>query len=718
MIEQAASLPAAERPGAAKAASRVVVGTDIGGTFTDIYCFEPDSGRSSSYKVLTSHDDPSDSVLDGLATTLEAFSADPGRVEVVAHATTLATNALIERKGARTGMLTTSGFRDVIEVGYEQLYDLYDIHLDLPVPLVPRALRRPVCERTAYDGEVLTPVAPESASAALECLLERGIDSVAVCFLHAYANAANERAVADLVKARAPHLPVSLSSEILPEIGELGRFSTTLANAYVQPLVRRYLESLLTRLKASGHKGRFTVVTSRGGTMSAETAIAYPVRLLESGPAAGAHAASVFARHIGETSLMSFDMGGTSAKICLIRNGAPQTTVEFEAARRERFKRKSGLPIRIPVVDLIEIGAGGGSISRIDSLGLPAIGPESAGSEPGPVCYGRGGRDPTVTDADAVLGYLSPDYFLGGRLKLDLAAARSALADRIGRHLAVDEQAAAWTIFRTVNDQMARAAAVHASEHGVDLRRFALFAFGGAGPMHAAYVARALSIRRVIVPPSPGVLSALGAVLAPPSFDLAASYKCELSKLDFERINRMFSEMEAQGHALLDAAAVQAGRRIIRKVDMRYLNQRYEVQFDLPSQSNLSSDHLHDMEAEFHRAYKKRYGRVIEGVPAEAVTWRVEVSGPPIALKTTWTDSPPAGRKVEPVARRQAFFGEGMVETPIYRRDRLPAGARFDGPAIVEESGSTTVVPPEARLVVDLHGNLVVALAPRARSRS
>jgi N-methylhydantoinase A len=711
MTEQAVVGPSTT----AAAASSVVVGTDIGGTFTDIYYFEPGTGRSGSYKVLTTHADPSDAVLVGLERLLEKLSADLEEIASVAHATTLATNALIERKGARTGMLTTRGFRDVIEVGFEQLYDLYDIHLELPAPLVPRSLRRPIDERTTFEGSVLMPVNPADATAALDFLLDRGVESIAICFLHAYANAANEKAMAGLIKARAPNLPVSLSSDILPEIGELGRFSTTVANAYVQPLVKRYLGRLVDRLGAAGHRGRFMVVTSRGGTMTTETAVAHPVRLLESGPAAGAHAASVFARRIGENNLMSFDMGGTSAKICLIRNGATQTTVEFEAARLERFKRKSGIPVRIPVVDLIEIGAGGGSIARINALGLPAVGPDSAGSEPGPVCYGQGGSEPTVTDADAVLGYLNPDYFLEGRLKLDVGAAAAALAEHLGRPLGVTELAAAWTVFRTVNDQMARAAAMHASEHGIDLRQFAILAFGGAGPVHAAYLARALSVRRVIVPPSPGVLSALGTVLAPPSFDLAASYKCELSKLDFPRVNKLFLEMAEQGNALLDAAGVRDERRVVRQVDMRYLNQRYEVQFELPHHQDLSLLDLEDLETAFRRAYRKRYGRVIEGVAVEAVTWRVEVSGPPLAFRS---DQKVSGHKTEAVGKREVFFGEALIETPVFRRKELPRGARIKGPAIVEEAGSTTLVPPDARLSVDLHGNLVVDLASRSRRRS
>ena len=701
-------------------ARTLVAGADIGGTFTDICLLDPKTGRSATRKVLTTHRDPGKAVLAGLSGALADEGLTPDRVAIIVHATTLATNALIERTGARTGMLTTRGFRDIIEVGHEQLYDLYDIHLDLPAPLVPRALRRPVAERTASEGERIEALDVESADAAIRFLLERGVESVAVCFLHAYANPENEQAAVNRVRALSPNLPVSVSSEVLPELGELPRFSTTVANAYVQPLVSRYLTGLGERLRAAGHRGAFTVVNSRGGTMSPETAARFPVRMLESGPAAGAHAAAVHARRLRQRNLLSFDMGGTSAKICLVRNHAPQVTVEFEAARIARFKRKSGLPVRIPVVDLIEIGAGGGSIARVDELGLPAVGPKSAGSEPGPACYARGGAKPTVTDADAVLGYLNPDYFLGGRLRLDAKAAEAALDEHVGRPLGMSAVEAGWTVFRHVNEQMARAAAVHASEHGVDLRRFALLAFGGAGPVHAAPVARALGIRRVVVPPNPGVLSALGAVLAPPSFDLAASYKCEIERLDLTRVNGILAELEAQGRALLDE--VEAGlesrgrrpivRQVIRQVDMRYRNQRYEVPVTLPPSGDLVRGGLSALEAAFHRAYEQRYGRTIRGVPAEAVTWRVSISAPPPAtLKApARTAGGPSRRAVAPAGRRPAYFEEGFVETPFYRRARLPAGARLAGPAIVEEDGSTTVIPPGARGTVDPAGNFVLEL--------
>ena len=698
-------------------ARTLVAGADIGGTFTDICLLDPKTGRSAARKVLTSHRDPGEAVLSGLAGALAEEGLAAAGVTIIVHATTLATNALIERTGARTGMLTTRGFRDVIEIGHEQLYDLYDIHLDLPAPLVPRALRRPVAERTASDGERIEALDEESADAAIRFLAGRGVESIAVCFLHAYANPENERAAANRVRALAPDLPISISSEVLPELGELPRFSTTVANAYVRPLVSRYLLGLKDRLRAAGHRGAFTVVNSRGGTMSPEAAARFPIRMLESGPAAGAHAAAVHARRLRLRNLLSFDMGGTSAKICLVRNHAPQVTVEFEAARLARFKRKSGLPVRVPVVDLIEIGAGGGSIARVDSLGLPAVGPRSAGSEPGPACYGRGGVEPTVTDADAVLGYLNPAYFLGGRLRLDTAAAEAALDEHLGRPLGMSAVDAAWTVFRQVNEQMARAAAVHASEHGVDLRRFALLAFGGAGPIHAAQVARALGIRRVVVPPEPGVLSALGAVLAPPRFDLAASYRSELERLDTGRANRLLAELETQGHALLDE--VEAGvrrpivRQVVRQVDMRYRNQRYEVPVELPPSGELTRDGLPGIEAAFHRAYAQRYGRTIHGVAAEAVTWRVSVSAPPPAtLKAPARAAARPGRRaaVDSVGRRPAYFEEGFVETPFHRRAHLRVGARLAGPAIVEEDGSTIVIPPGARGAVDSAGNLVLEL--------
>jgi len=692
-----------------RAGRELVLGVDIGGTFTDLVLLDPGSGRTWTTKILTTPRDPAAAVLEGLEAILTQAKRTPRDLAAVVHATTLAGNALLERKGARTGAVTTRGFRDILETGREQRYDLYDVHLDLPAPLVPRVLRRPVAERTAYDGRILQPLDEGEARAAAAFLRERGVESVAVCFLHSYANPANEEAMAQVLEAHLPGVAVSLSSRVLPEIGEYGRFSTTTANAYVQPLVRRYLDRLGRELAARGHRGAFHVMTSRGGRMTAESAAEFPVRLLESGPAAGAHAAAALGRQLGARDLLSFDMGGTSAKICLIRDGRPDTTVEFEAARLSRFKRKSGHLIRIPVVDLIEVGAGGGSLARVDAMGLLAVGPESAGAEPGPACYGQGGTRPTVTDADLVLGFLDAAYFLGGRLRLDAAAARESIGAHVGTPLGLDPLRAAWGIFTTVTDQMARAASVHASEKGADLRRCTLLAFGGAGPVHAAHLARALGIPRVVVPPRAGVLSALGCDLAPAAFDLAVSYKRELGELDLERVTGMLRRMEKEGLTLLHQAGVRVGARVEWLADMRHLGQRSEVTFPIPRRPLRRTD-LPAIERAFRRAYHARYGRAIPDVPVEAVTWRIVMSGPARALPGG--EAQPVGRRagVPPRGRRPGCFGGRAVDMAVYRREALGPGSRLRGPVLVEEEASTAVIPPGAAASVDRWGNLVIAV--------
>jgi N-methylhydantoinase A/oxoprolinase/acetone carboxylase beta subunit len=690
-----------------RGAARCLLGVDIGGTFTDLVLLAPASGATWTTKILTTPRDPAVAVLEGLEAVLGQAGRAPKDLAAVVHATTLAGNALLERKGARTGVVTTRGFRDILETGREQRYDLYDVHLDLPAPLVPRALRRPVAERTAYDGRLLRPLAQDEARAAAAFLRERGVESVAVCFLHSYANPANEEAMARVLEASLPGAEVSLSSRVLPEIGEYGRFSTTTANAYIRPLVRRYLDRLGRELAARGHRGAFHVMTSRGARMTAEAAAEFPVRLLESGPAAGAHAAAALGRRLGARDLLSFDMGGTSAKICLIRDGRPDTTVEFEAARLARFKRKSGHLIRVPVVDLIEIGAGGGSLARVDALGLLAVGPESAGAEPGPACYGRGGTRPTVTDADLVLGFLDAAYFLGGRLRLDFAAARESIATHVGTPLGLDPLRAAWGIYTTVTDQMARAASVHAAEKGADLRRCTLLAFGGAGPVHAAHLARALGIRRVVVPPDAGVLSALGCDLAPAAFDLAASYKRALDEMDLERVTGLLRRMEKEGLALLRQAGARPGIRVEWLADMRHLGQRSEVTFRIPRRPLRPAD-LPAVERAFRDAYRARYGRSIPDVPVEAVTWRVVVSGPARPLPG---DVPEAGRRrgsARPAGRRPGCFGGRPVEMAVYRRGGLAPGSRLAGPAVVEEEASTAVIPPGATATVDRWGNVLI----------
>ena len=690
--------------------SVVVVGTDIGGTFTDIFVYDLQSQCLATTKILTTHTDPSDALLSGLVGLMGDMEIEPKYIQALSHATTLATNALIERSGARVGMVTTAGFRDVVEVGYEQMYDLYDIHLDILEPLVPRSRRRPIDERVSFNGRVLTTLDVDSAKEQLLTLKAEGVESIAVCFLHSYANPTNEQAMKLLASEIAPELPISLSSEVLPEIGELGRFSTTLVNAYVQPITQTYLNKMKSRLNSAEIKSNFTVISSRGKSITLDTAIRFPVRLLESGPAAGAYSASQFARKLDEKNLLSFDMGGTSAKVCLIRNFEAETTVEFEAARIARFKKKSGLPIRIPVVDLIEIGAGGGSIARIDSLGLPTVGPTSAGSEPGPICYSRGGESVTVTDADLVLGFLNSDYFLGGKLPLNRTNAVLSLDKQIARALNMNVDDAAWSIFSMVNDQMARAAAVHASEIGVDLRRFTLFAFGGAGPVHAAYVAKSLGIKKIIIPPHPGVLSAIGTAMSPPSFDLARSYKSELSKVDFDVVNNIFIDLLKKGDSFLDEAGVSGETSLRRSVDMRYLNQRYEVQVQLPNKRIYSELDIKTIEEYFFEAYRNKYGRLIEGVNVEVVTWRLEVTGQ--GSFEIFSDSEGGkirDKQVIPDGFRDAYFGDiGKTEIPYFRRDGLPVGFSSTGPLVIEEPGSTSLVPPGGRVLVDDERCLVI----------
>src|SRR5215471_7323355 len=504
---------------------RVVVGVDIGGTFTDLVVMAGPGRAPASHKILTTSRDPAEAVIQGVRELLASQDLRLRDITLLVHGTTLATNALIERKGAKTALLTTEGFRDVLQTGTELRYDLYDLFIEFPTPLVPRELRVPIAERTDWSGKIRRPVDRHVVEEAARRLVADGVESIAICFLHSYASGENEEHAGAAVRAAAPGIAVSLSSRVLPEIGEYGRASTPVANAYVQPIMSRYLERLERVFGEDGYRGPLQIMTSNGGTMPADRSRELPVRLIESGPAAGIHATVAYGRRLGRENLIAFDMGGTTAKICLIQNGQPFWTSTFEAARVSRFQRGSGLPIRIPALDLLEIGAGGGSIARVDALGTLAVGPDSASAEPGPACYGRGGNDPTVTDADLVLGYLSAESFLGGAMRLDKARADAAITRAIAEPLKLPPIEAAGGIVRVVTATMGMALSVYAAEKGLDLRRFTLFAFGGAGPVHAAGLAAAAGIREVIVPPSAGVLSALGCAIAPLSFDYAASYK-------------------------------------------------------------------------------------------------------------------------------------------------------------------------------------------------
>ena len=689
------------------------VGVDIGGTFTDLVWVDEATGQVQVGKLLTTPKDPSQAVEQGVVTLLHQAGAAPAQVQSLIHGTTLATNALIERKGAKTGLLATAGFRDAVEIGREGRYDMYDLFIDPPAPLVPRHLRLEVRERILADGRVHVPLDEGQARAAIGRLQAEGVEAIAICLLHAYRNPAHERALAALCRTLAPGIAVSCSSDVVPEIREYERTSTTCANVFVMPLMARYLDDLERKLAELGIPGRFYVMLSAGGIATPETAKRVPVRLVESGPAAGALAAARVARQLGEDRLLSFDMGGTTAKACVIDGGAPLLAREFEVARADRFKKGSGLPIRVPVVELIEIGAGGGSIARVDGMGLLKVGPDSAGADPGPACYAQGGQEPTVTDADLVLGYLSPDFFLGGRMRLDAAAARRVIEERVARPMGLGLTEAAWGIHRVVNESMAAAARIHGIERGKDLRAYPLFAFGGAGPVHAWRVGRILKVPRVLVPFGAGALSAYGLLAAPLAFDFVRTAPQLLAAADWALVNRLFDEMEADGRQILGRAGVDAARITIRRsAEMRYVGQGHEVEVALPP-GVLSGGSLGAVTEAFEAAYRRLYSRTALGVSLEALNWRCVVSGPPPEVSVTPTRGaapPPAvDRAPTPKAARPAFFPEagGYVETPVYDRYALTPGSWVDGPAIVEERESTTVVGPGARVHVDHHRTLI-----------
>ena len=596
---------------------------DIGGTFTDVVLREHASGILSVAKVLTQSPDPSVGVLEGVKEMLDG-GVSPGAISRAVHGTTLVTNALIERRGAKIGLIATAGFRDALEIGREGRYDIYDLFLKLPEPLVERRLRVEVRERLYARGEVMVPLNEEDVVKACEMLREAEVDAVAIAFLHAYVNPDHERRAEEIVRSLMPDVGISVSHRVAAELREFERTSTTVANAYVQPMVEKYLARLEDGLKALGILAPLHIMLSNGGSCSVQTAVRFPVRLVESGPCGGALAAAHYGNRSGHRRILAFDMGGTTAKAILSENGSFPITTESEVARVYRFKRGSGLPLLVPVLDMIEIGAGGGSIAHASELGLPTVGPQSAGADPGPACYARGGQLPTVTDADLLLGYLNAEYFLGGQMDLDVDCAADAV-DEFARFIGLDRVRAAQGIHDLVNENMANAARVHAAERGIDLNGYSLVATGGAGPVHACGVAMRLGIDRVIVPPAAGVGSAFGLMLAPIAFDYVRSFVSRIAALDREVVNKLYEEMEDEGRALVREAGIDDSE-IVRTADMRYVGQGHEISVPVPlGELTEGSDAL---QAAFDASYKKLYGRLCEGVPVEAIHWRVTVSGP------------------------------------------------------------------------------------------
>ena len=700
------------------------VGFDIGGTFTDFILVDEANRRLHLHKCLTTPEDPSIAALAGLSDLLAAAGVDLVQVGHIVHGTTLVTNSIIERSGARLGLLTTRGFRDILEMGTEQRYDIHDLFLTFPQPLASRRDRREIAERVSRDGAVLEAIDPDAVRREVRDLVDDGVEALAVCFLHAYRNPVHERLVRGLVRSEFPDLPVSISSDVHPQINEYERSSTTAANAYVQPLMSAYVRRLDRALRERGFRGRFHLIQSSGGLTAPETAEALPIRFLESGPAGGAQASALVGRAIGHADLLSFDMGGTTAKASLIQDGEPDIAPMLEAARVRRFKRGSGLPVHAPVIDMMEIGAGGGSIARVDDLGLLKVGPESAGAEPGPACYGQGGAQPTVTDANLLLGYLDPGYFLGGRMALDTAAAESAMAGLAAR-LGLPVAEAAWGIYDLVSENMAGAARVHIVEKGRDPRRYAMVAMGGAGPLHAARVARKLGVREVVVPPASGAASALGFLVSPVAYELSRSAPMRLANPDFAGADALLRELETEGRARLAQAGADDPVTVQRLADMRLRGQMHQISVPLPAEP-LSAGNLPSVVEAFTTEYQRRYTHLYEGAEIEVLNWRVVCTGPTPALSARLAGNGDGdgadraglgGRALKGHRRAWVPEREAFAEVAVYDRYAMRAGAVVEGPAIVEEREATTIVPDACTLTVDEGLNLRLSLAETSPPR-
>ena len=667
---------------------------DIGGTFTDVVLDAP-SGRRTA-KVLTTPCAPEVGVFEALETVLDEGAVAPAEVAVFVHGTTLATNALIERKGARTAFLTTRGYRDILEMGFEKRFEQYDIFMDKPDPLVPRPLRREVAERVSARGQVLLPLDEAEVRGIAAEWRAAGIEAVAVGLLHAWAHPAHEQAVREVLAAEMPAATVCLSSEVCPEIREYERFSTTCANAYVRPLISGYLHRLREGLVERGMNCPFYLMMSGGGVTTVENAARFPVRLVESGPAGGAILAGHVARECGLGEALSLDMGGTTAKICLIENGTPERSRTFEVARRYRDLKGSGLPVRVPVIEMVEIGAGGGSIARVDDMNRLRVGPASAGSEPGPACYGRGGERPTVTDANLVLGKLDPERFAGGKITLERGRAEDALERDVGGRLGLAGRWSAVGVVEMVDENMANAARVHAIERGKVIGRHAMVAFGGGAPLHAGRLAQKLGIDRVVIPKGAGVGSAIGFLLAPIAYEVVRTLPVDFRDFDAGAINAMLDEMEAEATAVVRGGATpDAPLAASRVVELRYVGQGHDLRIGLDD-GPLARDDGRVLKDRFEERYRAVYGLTIDGLDIQSVSWSVTVAAK--AARASRAEIPPPARTPAPPRAdgHRSIYDASAGETvrcPVYSRFDLAAGAEIAGPAIIAEEETATFVP-------------------------
>lgn len=681
------------------------LGADIGGTFTDVV-LELGEQRFST-KVLTTYTAPEDAIIEGMYRVCKDAGIRPADISQIIHGTTLATNALIERRGAKTALITTEGFRDVIEMRTESRFEQYDLNLRLPEPLLPRNRRYVLKERMDASGNVLIPISKADIEALVDPLLAAGYESIAIGFLHAYANDEHEQLVASIFREKLPGVMLSLSSEVSPQMREYERFNTTVANAYIKPLMKSYLSRLRERLGDEGIACPIFLMHSGGGIISLESAAEFPVRLVESGPAGGAVFAANLATAYGLNKVLSFDMGGTTAKICLIRNQVPQTARVFEVARSYRFKKGSGMPISIPVIDMVEIGAGGGSLAHVDAMKQIRVGPESAGSEPGPACYGRGGEQPAVTDADLVLGKLDPDNFAAKTIPLHPGASRAALQSRLGDTLGMSAVEAAWGVAEMVDENMASAARMHAVENGEDLSEYTMIAFGGAAPLHAARLCEKLGIDRCLVPPGAGVGSAIGFLRAPFSFEANRSVYMNLADFSADTVRNLFKEMESEARRFVESCNSGADIMAEYKVYMRYAGQGWELPVAL-SKTQAESATKHELLALFEEQYERTFGRAVEGMDVEITVWsvnaftKVESQAPLELVDSSQTRPAPAESQCD-------LFDTGsgvLTQACVINRGALSAGDSAAGPALVREDETTIVIPPGRELISQADGTI------------
>ena len=688
------------------------VGVDIGGTFTDLVAIDSGSGQLLTAKVLTTSNAPGVAFKEGLQRILGQRKATMGEIDILVHGTTLATNALIERRGAKVALVTTAGFADVLEIARERRYDIYDILLEIPRPLVARRHCLEVAERVAADGQLITHVDPDSLVRDIgDMSRSEGIEAIAICFLHSYANPENERVARGALECSFPELFVSISSEVASEPGEYERASTAVANAYLQPLMMGYLKELTGELQQEGFAGTFYVMLSDGGLRTADFAARFPTHIIESGPAGGVQLSVSIGRALGKKRVLSFDMGGTTAKICLIKDFCPGTTNQAEVAHVRASQPGSGLPIKAPFIELVEVGTGGGSIARLNSLGLIAVGPSSAGASPGPACYGLGGTLPTVTDADLLLGYLRDDYLAAGEIRVDIDAARAAIDREIAEPLGLATEWAAWAIHNIANETMASAARLHAAQRGADITKFTLVASGGAGPVHAGELAHKLGIKEIVFPPVAGVASALGFLLSPVSCVAARAIPQDISFLDTARVNAAIEAMEREVVDEMRRAGVSIDQIKCRYTCMMgYVGQGSEIEVELPLR-RLAPEATRLVVDAFESTYAEFYARLIPSLGVRISIWRVTAHGPthevPIAVPCSTT----AAVGVPKWSSRLAYNSTRRVfrEYRVYNRQHIQSGATFVGPAIVESPEATIIVPAEMTARTDYIGNLMLS---------